>query len=128
VFGPELTNRIGAIMEEHAKKNPSFKWQRRLMPGGTCEATTFSAYGYTSTCLCLPLGNYHNMQDIDGVAKGKRPAKVGPEYISVDDYHGLIEMLIVVASKLDDADVKDLQARMEELLDERRYVLKEPFT
>jgi len=128
VFVPELTNRIGAIMEEHAKKNPSFKWQRRLMPGGTCEATTFSAYGYTSTCLCLPLGNYHNMQDIDGVAKGKRPAKVGPEYISVDDYHGLIEMLIVVASKLDDADVKDLQARMEELLDERRYVLKEPFT
>lgn len=124
VFGPELTNRIGAIMDEHASRNPKFKWQRRLMPGGTCEATTFSTYGYASTCLCLPLGNYHNMQDIDGVARGKRPAKVGPEYISVDDYHGLIEMLIVVASKLDDAGVKDLKSRMEKLWDERGYVLR----
>ena len=41
------------------------------MPGGACEATAFSAYGYESTCLCLPLGNYHNMHDIDVVA-GRR--------------------------------------------------------
>ncbi len=123
VFGPELTNRIGAIMNEHAKKKPDFKWQRRLMPGGTCEATTFSSYGYTSTCLCLALGNYHNMAEIDEVARGKRPAKVAPECISVDDYHGLIEMLVVVAGKLDSENVPDMKARMEELWRERGFVL-----
>lgn len=124
VFGPDLTNRIAAVMEAHQKKNPSFKWQRKLMPGGTCEATTFSAYGYISTCLCLPLGNYHNMADIDGVAAGKRPAKVAPEYISVSDYHGLIEMLLVCAESLDSGEVPDLKAKMEALIKERGFVLK----
>ena len=125
VFGPLLTNRIAAIMEAHQKNNPPFKWQRKLMPGGTCEATTFSAYGYTSTCLCLPLGNYHNMADIDGVAAGKRPARVAPEYISVGDYHGLIEMLAVTAAMIDRDDVPDLKARMEQLIKERGFVLEQ---
>lgn len=123
VFGPELTNRIGAIMDAHHKANPTFKWQRKLMPGGTCEATTFSTYGYQSTCLCLPLGNYHNMADIDGVAAGKRPARVAPEYISVNDYHGLIEMLVVTAANLDSGDVPDMKTRMEKLFGNYAFVL-----
>ncbi|MEM7228085.1 MAG: M20/M25/M40 family metallo-hydrolase [Planctomycetota bacterium] len=112
VFDPKLTNRIGLIMTEHAKKNPDYVWQRKLMPGGACEATAFSTFGYESTCLCLPLGNYHNMSDIDAVAKGKRPARVKPEVISVDDYHGLIEMLIVVARELDSARVESLEDKL----------------
>jgi hypothetical protein len=52
--------------------------------------------------VCLPLGNYHNMQDIDGVAAGKAKAKVGREFISVDDFHWLVELLEVVARRLDD--------------------------
>ena len=62
------------------------------MPGGSCEATAFSGYGYSAACLCLPLGNYHNMVDIDGVASGIRPARVGPEFISVADFHGLVTL------------------------------------
>ena len=101
VFSPDLTNDISALMTTHAAATPSFKWQRKLMAGGACEATAFSAFGFQSTCLCLPLGNYHNMQAIDEVVAGQRPAKVGPEFIGVDDYHGLIEMLEVLASGLD---------------------------
>ena len=56
VFDPKLTNLISLIMGAYAKKNPKYKWQRKLMPGGACEATAFSTYGYESTCLCLPLG------------------------------------------------------------------------
>ena len=112
VFGPELTNAIGEIM--NAQKN--FKWQRKLMPGGTCESTAFCAYGYVSTCLCLALGNYHNMKDIDGVLKKNKPAKVAPEVISVDDYHGLIEMLKIVCRDLDKQRpatlLKGLEARL----------------
>ena len=103
VFTPELTNRIGDIAAAHAKDTPGFRFQRKLMPGGACEATAFASFGIASTCVCLPLGNYHNMQDIDGVAAGKAKAKVGREFISVDDFHGLVELLEVVARRLDDA-------------------------
>ena len=102
VFTPELTNRIGDIASAHAKERPAFRFQRKLMPGGACEATAFASFGIASTCVCLPLGNYHNMQDIDGVAAGTAKAKVGREFISVDDFHGLVELLEVVARRLDD--------------------------
>jgi len=102
VFTPELTNRIGDIAAAHAKDSPSFRFQRKLMPGGACEATAFASFGLASTCVCLPLGNYHNMQDIDGVAAGKAKARVGREFISVDDFHWLVELLEVVARRLDD--------------------------
>jgi len=97
VFGPELTNAAANIMR--SQKN--FLWQRKLMPGGTCESTAFCAYGYLSTCLCLALGNYHNMRDIDGVLQQNKPAKVAPEVISVKDYHGLVSMLAIICRNLD---------------------------
>jgi len=125
VFGPELTNAIAAIMMDYAKEHPSFKWQRKLMPGGTCEATTFTTYGYTSTCLCLPLGNYHNMRDIDAVNAGKRPARVGPEFISVSDFHGLVEMLVLICARLDDAKSQSLKDWMDGLYEGRKFVLSD---
>ena len=123
VFGPQLTNRISAIMTLHQQRHPSFKWQRKLMPGGTCEATTFASYGYESTCLCLPLGNYHNMVDIDGVAAGRRQARLGPEHISVSDYHGLVEMLVVCCTRLDSAKIPTIASRMERLIAERGSIV-----
>jgi len=122
VFAPALTNRISDLMLEREKKQPKFKWQRKLMPGGACEATAFSTYGYASTCICLPLGNYHNMVDIDGVLTGE-PASVGPEYISVEDYHGMIDMLVYCASELDTGATPDLRSRMEKLLKDKGHVL-----
>lgn len=104
VFTPELTNRVGDIAAAHAKDNPAFKFQRKLMPGGACEATAFAAYGIASTCVCLPLGNYHNMEEIDAVLAGTKKARVGREFISADDYHWLVELLEVVARRLDDAE------------------------
>lgn len=124
VFEPTLTNAVSMIMTEHAAVNPHFKWQRKLMPGGTCEATTFSAYGYQSTCLCLPLGNYHNMTDIDAVVAGRaKTAKVGPEFISIADYLGLIEMLVACATRLDSSKSPTLRAKMEQLYRDNGFVL-----
>ena len=102
VFTPELTNRIGDIAAAHAKDNPAFRFQRKLMPGGACEATAFAAYGIASTCVCLPLGNYHNMEEIDAVLAGKKKPRVGREFIAANDYHWLVELLEVVARRLDD--------------------------
>lgn len=105
VFSPELTNRIGDVAAAHAKDRPAFRYQRKLMPGGACEATAFASFGIASTCVCLPLGNYHNMQDIDGVAAGTARARVGREFISADDFHGLVELLGAIARRLDDPSV-----------------------
>lgn len=124
VFEPHLTNTISLLLEEHTRKNPKFRYQRRLMPGGTCEATTFSSYGYQSTCICLPLGNYHNMRDIDGVNAGKRPAKVAPEHIALADYHGMVDMLDLIARKLDGDDAPSIRGRMEKLYKECGFVLR----
>ena len=56
-FDPDLTYRIGRIAADITAADSTFRWQRKLMPGGTCEASAYQAYGYTATCLCLPLGN-----------------------------------------------------------------------
>jgi endoglucanase len=121
VFTPELTNAVSAVAEAYGKGKPAFRFQRKLMAGGTCEASAFSAYGIASTCLCLPLGNYHNMADIDGAAAGKK-ARVGREYVSVQDFHGLVELLGAVARGLD-APAKPRRGRMEQLWAAHRGLL-----
>lgn len=123
VFGPELTNRINDVLVAHQKGDPTYVYQRKLMPGGTCEATAFACYGHRSTCLCLPLGNYHNMVDIDGVLAGNRPARVGPEFVSVSDYHGLITMLEIIARDFDSAVVPPMLDAMETLWKDLGHVL-----
>jgi endoglucanase len=126
VFSPQLTNALSELFAAHAKANPGWMWQRKLMPGGACEATAFASYGIESTCLCLPLGNYHNMVDIDAVLGGSRPARVGPEFVSVDDFHGLVDMLRVAALKLDSGRRSAAPAHrplMEKLYRERQGVL-----
>lgn len=116
VFTPELTNRISNIASEYAKTHPHFRYQRKLMPGGTCEATAFSTFGIASTCVCLPLGNYHNMEKIDEVAAGKTKARIGREFIATNDFHGLIELLEVVAEKLDDPSIAKKQRALMDTL------------
>ena len=66
-----------------------FRWQRKLMPGGTCNASTYQAYGCTAGCLCLALGNYHNMNETSG--------GIDREVISVSDWHNLVRLLVEVA-------------------------------
>ena len=74
------------------KSNSQFKYQRRLMYGGVCEATAFSAYGYSVTGIAFPLGNYHNstsgLLDING--------DVDAEYIKCQDYLYGIQLLTEV--------------------------------
>jgi endoglucanase len=119
VFGPELTNAATEIMNAQKK----FLWQRKLMPGGTCESTAFCEYGYVSTCLCLALGNYHNMKDIDGVLQKKKPAKVAPEVISVSDYHGLVSMLTIICRDLDKPRKATLRKNLENRIHKYKKLL-----
>ncbi len=87
-FSPALTGAVAkaaeTIASERAKTDQPFQWQRKLMVGGACEATCFGAYGHESTCVCLPLGNYHNMANLDQVQAGDTSkAQIAPEMISM---------------------------------------------
>ncbi len=107
-FDPGLNAQLVALAEGLAKKDASFRYQRKLMPGGTCEATAFRALGYRSTCLCLPLGNYHNMDEANG--------RIAPETIAVEDYHHLIDLLEAAGRKLHATDAEgDLADRLDKL-------------
>ncbi len=117
VFDAALTNQL-----TDAVRSAGAPHQRKLMAGGTCEATAFGAYGLQATGLCLPLGNYHNMIDIDGVAVGTADGVVGPEEISLDDFDGLVDLMLVAASDLDDT-ASALRDRLAANYDERKGLL-----
>ena len=50
-FNHELNMRISEIAEQMTQKDQAFKYQRKLMPGGACEATAYQCFGYQATCL-----------------------------------------------------------------------------
>ncbi len=139
-FDPDLTYRVGQLAQSIQEKDPDFNWQRKLMPGGTCEATAYQALGYTATCLCLPLGNYHNMnadppgrtpRSASTKPSGSAPAKrsrgvcIDSEVISLSDYHGLVRLLIEAGRSLDDRSASPLlKDRLNRLFAHRRGLLR----
>ncbi|MCA9279518.1 MAG: hypothetical protein H6815_01190 [Phycisphaeraceae bacterium] len=114
IFSPRLTSSCATAAEEvfgrSALPRASQKqsemtgtpWQRKLMAGGACEATVFCAAGYDATCLCLPLGNYHNMGDLAAVQEGTNTDKptLAREHIAISDYLGLVDLLVACGTKL----------------------------
>lgn len=93
-FDPALTYLVGQVAKHLATQGSGYAWQRRLMPGGTCEASAYQSLGYTATCICLPLGNYHNMDEDKGV--------IARETIALSDYHGMTRLLVAIGTHLDD--------------------------
>jgi endoglucanase len=114
-FDPDLTFRVGLIAQQLASRDSSFKYQRKLMPGGVCEASAYQVYGYRATCVCLALGNYHNMDE--------QRRRIAPEFISLDDYHNLIRLLVEVGKSLDDQTVSG-RSRLDKLFDSRRALIE----
>jgi endoglucanase len=135
VFSPTLTDAIAKRAEEIAGgpstvtaaqklgELPKWKWQRKLMAGGACEASVYFNAGYEATCVCLPLGNYHNMADLASVQAGTNtaPPTIAPEFIGLDDFHALVDLLVACALKLPEAGQR--AAMFEKLWAERSFVL-----
>ena len=94
IFDPRVTEfqvqvARGIGHAQTSRKN-AFPVQRKLMDGGTCETTAFCAAGFEAGGLCLPLGNYHNIGPKD---------KPSPEFISVNDLDGMIELMIACVQR-----------------------------
>lgn len=89
VFNSGLTYFISQTAIALAKRDRSFAYQRALMPGGTCEATVYDAYGFTAASICIALGNYHNMD--------KARKKIAPEHIELNDWRNMVKLFLAVA-------------------------------
>lgn len=116
VFDRELTNRISG-----AAATDGLRHQRKLMSGGGCEATAFGAYGYQSTGLCLALGNWHNRGNLDDVEAGDGEAEAMLEEISLEDFHGLVDLLLIATRGADIAD--GTRESLDALYESRRQVI-----
>src|SRR5205085_1177326 len=88
VFNSALSYFITQQAEALTKKDGSFKYQRALMPGGTCEATVYDVYGFVAGSICVALGNYHNMD--------KERKKIAPEYIDLADWNNMVNLFVQV--------------------------------
>jgi len=91
IFNSSLTYHLTQVAADLAKADKSFKYQRALMPGGTCEASVYDAYGYHAGSICVPLGNYHNMD--------REKQKIGPEYIDVTDWKNMVKLFVELARR-----------------------------
>jgi endoglucanase len=79
------------VFTELAQKALPDAHQRRVMDGGTCEATVAVSYGYPSVGISVPLGNYHN-QSFEGGPDSRGPNGPAPEFVSLDDVEGLVTL------------------------------------
>jgi putative aminopeptidase FrvX len=79
------------VLTELATQTLKQKHQRRIMDGGTCEATVTTAYGLPTIALSVPLGNYHN-QGFEGGADCRKPEGPAPEFVHLDDVDGQLDL------------------------------------
>jgi endoglucanase len=112
-FTSEATSFCHRIARELAASDSSFRYQRRLMDGGTCESSAYCALGYEATGLCLALGNYHNVD--------LKRKKIGPEFIDLSDFDNVVKWFVELARAPRPYTGRDepLHARLNEL--ERTY-------
>jgi hypothetical protein len=80
----------------------------------------YDAYGFTAASICVPLGNYHNMD------QAKR--RIGPEYIDLGDYDSMVKLFVRVAKEghTHEPGLKALKARVEKRFDALRHLLEAP--
>lgn len=90
VFNSAISYFITQQAEGLAKADQTFKHVRALMPGGTCEATVYDVYGYAAGSICVPLGNYHNMD--------RARATIAAEFIDLNDWRSMVKLFVAVAN------------------------------
>jgi len=79
------------ILSEVAARELPGRHQRRVMDGGTCEATAATAWGLPAIGISVPLGNYHN-QGFEGGQDCVNKDGPAPEFVHLDDIDGLLKL------------------------------------
>ncbi len=79
------------ILTQIAEQELPGRHQRRVMDGGSCEATAAIAWGLPAIGISVPLGNYHN-QGFEGGQDCARKEGPAPEFVHLDDIDGLLKL------------------------------------
>jgi endoglucanase len=79
------------VLTDVAQDTLPGKHQRRVMDGGSCEATAAITYGLPAIGLSVPLGNYHN-EGFEGGPGCRAPGGPAPEFVHLDDIEGLLKL------------------------------------
>ena len=111
IFDDGLTRFMAYAARKAAKRNKNFKWQRKLMDGGTCESSIYQAFGYRTGALCIPLGNYHN--------RDEKKTRIAAEFVSVSDLVNMVDLFIEMIRQ-SDALPEYLNAKTPEYIEECR--------
>jgi endoglucanase len=117
IFNSALMYFLHQQAELLKKRDKTFNYQRSLMPGGTCEATVFDAWGYTTGAVCVPLGNYHNMN--------REKKRIEAEYVDLSDWKNMVKLFVAVASQIHtfSNDLTPLRQRVQQRFEKRRKLL-----
>jgi putative aminopeptidase FrvX len=83
IFSSRVTLWMSELAQGMADQDGAFRFQRKLMDGGTTEATAYDLLGYETGAACIALGNYHNAG-----ARGR----VRAETIDLGDLEGLVRL------------------------------------
>ncbi|MBL8696461.1 MAG: M20/M25/M40 family metallo-hydrolase [Planctomycetes bacterium] len=97
-FDPGVTAFLRDCAEEIGKEDKEFRYQRRLMQGGSCESTAYLLDGRRAGAMCLALGNYHNVPDPDP----EDPSTgLAAENVSYRDLDGLVRLIARSVARCD---------------------------
>ena len=110
-FNAEAESALIKAREMLQARPEGFKVQRQLMSGGVCEASAFALYGYRTTGIAFPLGNYHN---------GAPEDKIEAEYIHQGDFLGGIELIVEASLRVPERGDTAFRRRLGDLSEELR--------
>ena len=110
-FDADAESVLVRAREALSEREGGFAAQRQLMSGGTCEASAFAAYGYRTTGIAFPLGNYHN---------GAPEGRIEAEYIHIDDYLGGVALIEEAARRVSDRANTAFRRRLHSVPEEMR--------
>ncbi len=89
-FSNDAERYLRVAQERLGEVDPPVRTQRRLLVGGTCEASAFVRLGWAATGVALPNVNYHNAPEATGSDAAERFA---PEIVRVSDLLSGIALL-----------------------------------
>lgn len=122
IFDPGALQVLSQLAEELLPG----RHQRRVMDGGTCEATAAMAWGVPAIGISVPLGNYHN-QGFEGGPDCRDKEGPAPEFVHLDDIDGLLRLCagLLQPGLAWGAPWKELHTRLRNNLGRYRRLLEE---
>ena len=113
-FNADAEAALVRARESLQAETEGFRVQRQLMSGGVCEASAFARYGYRTTGMAFPLGNYHNAAP---------EGTVEAEYINIGDFLGGIQLMTEAAHRVGERENTAFAQRLRRVPDDLRHRL-----